>query len=158
MSEWSDDIRRALGPVPGDPARGEEIVAEVAHHVEDRYRQSLAEGATEEAARERALTELFGSHPLVDELTRIETSSYDTRRCREPRRWSHEWHRPGLALCVAKASPGPWFTVVAAVTLALGIGINGAIFSVVHAVLLRALPYAEPHELVMIWESRPRKA
>src|SRR5688500_3772108 len=58
------------------------------------------------------------------------------------------WHDVRLALRMVRRAPG--FTATVALTLALGIGANAAIFGVINSLLLRPLPVADPHRLVTI--------
>jgi predicted permease len=140
MRAW---LRRVIGFVRA--GRGErEFAEELRSHIELHTADNIRAGMTPEEARRRALAKL-GSVAAVHEAHRerrglpaLESLLQDAQ----------------YALRGLRRNPG--FTLACSVTLALGIGVNSAIFSVVNGVLFQPLPYANPEQLITIWTSHPQ--
>jgi hypothetical protein len=65
--------------------------------------------------------------------------------------------RSDLHYAFRRSFRSPWFTVVTIATLALGMGVNSALFSVVKSVLLEKLPYGHPDQLARVWIRNPKQ-
>src|ERR1044072_3954178 len=118
--------------------REEELAEEIKSHLRMAARERVERGETPEQAEAAARRE-FGNVGLVKEVTR--------------EMWGWVWRRQftqDLRYGLRTMRRGPGFTAVAVLTLALGIGVNTAIFQLLDAVRLRAPPVPEPQQLTEI--------
>ena len=128
-----------------------DIEAELQFHLDARTDALIRDGLTRDEARARALHEFGDIEDARVYIRRVDTEIEQQRRRRD---YVSEL-RQDIAYGFRTLRRAPTFTLTAILTIALGVGANTAIFSVVHGIVFKPLPFPQPEQLVKVWSANP---
>src|SRR5262247_1638424 len=152
MPDWIPHVRPRLSGLRLSPAREVEIVEELSQHLDDRWRELIAGGASPDEATRLALADFRDGNFLaryMAPLRQAQTPSPITPGAPRGHLFSDLWQ--DLRYAARSLWKRPGFTVAAVLTLAIGIGSNAAIFTVINAALLRPLPFPHGEQLLALY-------
>ena len=134
---------KILSRLFGRRRRYDDLALSIQEHIAERTEELIEDGLAPEEAAQTARRE-FGNVTLIEE------------RSREMWQWQPvESVLSDLKLSTRRLSKSPGFTLTVLLTLAIGIGANTAVFSVINSVLLKPLPYPDPGPLTALWLDAP---
>jgi putative ABC transport system permease protein len=164
MRDWEAYVRERLAGTPAlslDPSIRSRVVEDLAAMLHACQEEALSMGASEEEAALRAESQVPDWQALATEIRRLEgnRSRHQAVIQRPIGRFAMLFGlRQDIRACLSSLRQFPGFWVVSIFTLALGIGANSAIFSMVDGVLLKPLGFEEPDRLVRIFSTYPQKS
>ena len=151
MPDWKPHIRSRLASLRLSPSRESEIVEELSQHLEDRWRELVAGGTSADEATKLALAGFRDGNVLARHLAPLRQAHAPeaiTPGVSAGRLLGDLWQ--DLRYAARALRKQPTYALAAILTLALGIGANTAIFTVVNATLLQRLPVPDRDRLVYV--------
>jgi predicted permease len=159
MPNWTPHIRPRLASLRLSSSRENDIIEELSQHLEDRWRELIADGASEDEATKLALAGFRDGDLLARHLAPLrQAHTPESIAPGAPARHVLADLWQDLRYTGRTLRKQPTFALAAILTLALGIGSNAAIFTVVNAVLLRPLPLPHSEQLQALYTRYPDAA
>jgi predicted permease len=152
MSDWVNLVRRELAPLRLTPAAESDLAEELAQHLDDFYQELRSGGATHDAAYQLTVAELADASRMQSELRgnqRLPRRDAVPAGDRKPATLLEGLWRD-LRYAARTMRKSPLFVLVVVGTLALGIGANTTVFTIINTLILNPLPVAHAMQLVAI--------
>ena len=173
MPDWVGYVRRNLPLDNLTRERADDLVEEVARQLEDFYREARGRGLSETEAERYARNQIRDWESLTSDLYRTNGRTRKTTMNQKLEQMTEEATQPGrspswlanfagelradIVYGVRMLARTPGFTVIAVLTLALGIGANATIFTMVNSMILRPLPFEDSHQIIRLYNTNEKR-